>query len=41
MLIIAGLALVYPTTFSDMLGLVLVTVVVVLQKMRHGERASA
>lgn len=41
MLIIAGLALVYPTTFSDLLGLALVTVVVVLQKLRPGEPATA
>ena len=34
MLIIAGLALMYPTTFSDVLGLVLVAVVVALQKLR-------
>ena len=36
MLIIAGLALVYPTTFSDLLGLALVLVVVALQKLRPG-----
>jgi TRAP transporter 4TM/12TM fusion protein len=41
MLIVAGLALVYPTTFSDVLGLVLVTVVVLLQKLRHREPAPA
>jgi hypothetical protein len=41
MLIVAGLALVYPTMFSDMLGLVLVTVVVVLQKLRQREPAPA
>ena len=41
MLIIAGLALVYPTTFCDILGLVLVTVVVLLQKMRAGAPAIA
>lgn len=34
MLIIAGLALVYPTTFADILGVVLVVIVVVLQKLR-------
>ena len=39
MLIIAGLALVYPTTFCDILGLVLVTVVVLLQKLRSGAPA--
>jgi len=41
MLIIAGLALVYPTTFSDVLGLVLMTVVVVLQKLRQREPSPA
>lgn len=41
MLIIAGLALVYPTTFSDLLGLALVTVVIALQKLRPGEPATA
>ena len=41
MLIIAGLALVYPTTFCDILGLVLVTVVVLLQKLRSGAPAIA
>ena len=41
MLIVAGLALVYPTTFSDILGLVLVTVVIVLQKMRSGTPVTA
>jgi TRAP transporter 4TM/12TM fusion protein len=41
MLIIAGLALVYPTTFCDVLGLVLVTVVVLLQKLRSGAPAIA
>ncbi len=41
MLIVAGLALVYPTTFSDLLGLALVTVVVVLQKLRPGAPAIA
>jgi TRAP transporter 4TM/12TM fusion protein len=41
MLIIAGLALVYPTTFSDILGLVLVAVVVTLQKLRHREPVPA
>ena len=41
MLIIAGLALVYPTTFSDLLGLALVLVVVALQKLRPGVPAIA
>ncbi len=41
MLIIAGLALVYPTTFSDLLGLALVLVVVALQKLRPGAPAIA
>ncbi|MFZ9195752.1 MAG: TRAP transporter permease [Burkholderiales bacterium] len=41
MLIIAGLALVYPTTFCDILGLVLVSVVVLLQKLRSGAPAIA
>ena len=41
MLIIAGLALVYPTTFSDILGLVLVVLVVTLQKLRPGAPAIA
>lgn len=41
MLIIAGLALVYPTTFSDILGLVLVVLVVTLQKLRPGAPATA
>ena len=41
MLIVAGLALVYPTTFSDILGLMLVTVVIVLQKMRSGTPVTA
>jgi len=41
MLIVAGLALVYPTTFSDILGLVLVTVVIALQKMRSGTPVTA
>jgi TRAP-type uncharacterized transport system fused permease subunit len=37
MLIIAGLALVYPAGFSDILGFVLVVAVVVMQKMRPGQ----
>ena len=41
MLIVAGLALVYPTTFSDLLGLALVTVVIALQKLRPGQAAPA
>ena len=41
MLIVAGLALVYPTTFSDLLGLALVTVVIALQKLRPGQPAPA
>ena len=41
MLIIAGLALVYPTTFSDLLGLALVLVVVAMQKLRPGSPAIA
>ncbi len=41
MLIIAGLALMYPTTFSDILGFVLFAVVVALQKLRAPEPASA
>jgi len=41
MLIVAGLALVYPTTFSDLLGLALVTVVIALQKLRPGQLAPA
>jgi TRAP-type uncharacterized transport system fused permease subunit len=41
MLIIAGLALVYPTKFADILGFVLVAVVVLLQKMRAREPAPA
>lgn len=41
MLIIAGLALVYPTTTSDLIGTVLVIVVVVLQKMRPDKVAVA
>ena len=41
MLIIAGLALMYPTNFSDILGLVLVAVVVALQKLRAPEPAPA
>jgi UPF0716 family protein affecting phage T7 exclusion len=41
MLIVAGLALVYPTTFSDLLGLALVSVVIALQKLRPGQPAPA
>ena len=41
MLVVAGLALVYPTTFSDLLGLALVTVVIALQKLRPGQPAPA
>ena len=41
MLIVAGLALVYPTTFSDLLGLALITVVIALQKLRPGQPAPA
>jgi TRAP transporter 4TM/12TM fusion protein len=41
MLIIAGLALVYPTTFSDLLGLVLFVIVVAVQKLRPREPALA
>ncbi|RPJ45554.1 MAG: TRAP transporter fused permease subunit [Betaproteobacteria bacterium] len=41
MLIIAGLALVYPTNFSDVLGLVLVVIVVASQKLRSQEHAPA
>ena len=41
MLVVAGLALVYPTTFSDVLGLVLMAVTVTLQKMRPRETAPA
>ena len=41
MLIVAGLALVYPTTFSDLLGLGLITVVIALQKLRPGQPAPA
>lgn len=37
MLIIAGLALVYPTTTSDVIGISLVTLVVVMQKLRPAE----
>ena len=40
MLIIAGLALVYPTTFADILGVVLVVVVVVLQKLRPPDKTT-
>lgn len=40
MLIIAGLALVYPTTFADILGVVLVVIVVVLQKLRSPDKTS-
>ncbi len=40
MLIIAGLALVYPTTFADILGVVLVAVVVVLQKLRPPDKTT-
>lgn len=40
MLIIAGLALVYPAGFSDLFGFLLVVAVVVLQKMRPAERAT-
>jgi TRAP transporter 4TM/12TM fusion protein len=40
MLIIAGLALVYPTTFADILGVVLVAVVVVLQKLRSRDKTT-
>jgi len=36
MLIIAGLALVYPTTNSDLAGALLVALVVVMQKLRRG-----
>lgn len=41
MLIVAGLALVYPTTFSDILGFVLVVAVLALQKIRAQEPAPA
>jgi TRAP-type uncharacterized transport system fused permease subunit len=41
MLIIAGLALVYPTTFCDVLGLVLTVIVVTLQKLRSREPVPA
>ncbi len=41
MLIISGLALMYPTTFSDVLGLVLIVAVVALQKLRAPEPALA
>jgi TRAP transporter 4TM/12TM fusion protein len=40
MLIIAGLALVYPAGFSDILGFVLVVAVIVLQKMRPPEHTT-
>jgi TRAP transporter 4TM/12TM fusion protein len=40
MLIIAGLALVYPAGFSDILGFVLVVTVIVLQKMRPPEQTT-
>lgn len=40
MLIIAGLALVYPAGFSDILGFVLVVTVMVLQKMRPPEQTT-
>ena len=40
MLIIAGLALVYPTTTSDMIGISLVALVVVMQKMRPAPAAA-
>ena len=39
MLIISGLALVYPTTFSDVLGIVLLVLVLVLQKLRIDPQA--
>jgi len=41
MLIIAGLALVYPTRTSDVIGLVLVALVVVMQKMLRPKAAPA
>ncbi len=41
MLTVAGLALVYPTTFSDILGFVLFALVVALQKLRAPEPAPA
>lgn len=40
MLIVAGLALVYPAGFSDIFGFLLVVAVVVLQKMRPPEQAA-
>ncbi|MGA0033126.1 MAG: TRAP transporter permease, partial [Burkholderiales bacterium] len=41
MLIIAGLALVYPTTTSDLIGISLVALVVAMQKMRPAPAAAA
>ena len=41
MLIIAGLALVYPTKTSDMIGLSLVALVLVMQKFLPARAASA
>lgn len=40
MLIVAGLALVYPAGFSDIFGFLLVVAVVVLQKMRPAEQVT-
>ena len=40
MLIVAGLALVYPTTNSDLIGAALVALVVVMQKLRRGTAAA-
>ncbi|MGE0557965.1 MAG: TRAP transporter permease [Burkholderiales bacterium] len=41
MLIIAGLALVYPTRTSDVIGMVLVVLVIAMQKMRPEKAAAA
>jgi TRAP-type uncharacterized transport system fused permease subunit len=41
MLIIAGLMLVYPRAMFDVIGMVLVVIVVVMQKLRHAELRAA
>jgi TRAP transporter 4TM/12TM fusion protein len=41
MLIIAGLMLVYPRAMFDLIGLVLVIIVVVMQKLRHAQLRAA
>ena len=41
LLIIAGLMLVYPRAMFDVIGLVLVVIVVVMQKLRHAELRAA